>query len=204
MCRTIMMNMPVHDQVRVIDKLNPVDTDVVTRRPGLVPVIGMNRMDPGERDVPALSFCSSGCLGCHVDADSLWVAIMWPTLQEWKSRALDFSLVSKAYNLLAGSVSRLPRSRSKQWQHLPPQGQCLPEAAGWLGLCQLAECCANRFETTPTMATKGQLHPGEGTKEVDRKGEITPLDLLEEDRLPSKFTVTGIEHGGVFTLQRAS
>ena len=41
MCRTIMMDMPVHDHVRVIDKLNPVDTDVVACRSGLVPVIGM-------------------------------------------------------------------------------------------------------------------------------------------------------------------
>ena len=36
-----MMNMPVHDEVGIVDELYPVDTDVVTCRPCLVPIIGM-------------------------------------------------------------------------------------------------------------------------------------------------------------------
>ena len=86
-----MMKVPVHGQVRVIDELNAIHADVVRRGLGLAPISGMDRMDACEGDVATLTGSGSSLFGCDGPADSGWIPIERPALDDGQPCEIDFS-----------------------------------------------------------------------------------------------------------------
>jgi hypothetical protein len=49
------MQMPVHDQMRIVDKLHPIHANIVACRPGFVPIRSVTGVHAAECDEPTIT-----------------------------------------------------------------------------------------------------------------------------------------------------
>ncbi len=106
MGRAVVVHVPVHGQVGLVDQLGAVHPDVVARRAGGVLVIDVNRVHAREGDVAALTGGGARLLGRERRTDRERIAVERPALDQRQPGQVDLAELGALHDLLAAAARR--------------------------------------------------------------------------------------------------
>jgi hypothetical protein len=116
---------------------------------------------------------------------------------------VDLSTICTQHHILARATLSKFRRRTQQWEVFTTKSDRFSKPPRWLGLRKRSQRRSDGLESAGVMTAQCEFHASVRTEDIDCQRKIAALHLLEQQRLATKISMTGVESRCRRTLQCA-